>query len=85
MQQRTVASKKLKNDNEIDIKASLSWTRDKNITSEFKCFSVQQQEISTKYLIEDTATATTYYRVTINVDSAKILLKPFNMSLVAVP
>ena len=85
MQQRTVASKKLKNDNEIDIKASLSWTRDKNITSEFECFSVQQQEISTKYLIEDTATATTYYRVTINVDSAKIILKPLNMSLVAVP
>ena len=85
MQQRTVASKKLKNDNEIDIKASLSWTRDKNITSGFECFSVQQQEISTKYLIEDTATATTYYRVTINVDSAKILLKPLNMSLVAVP
>ena len=45
--------KKLKNDNEIDIKASLSWTRDKNITSEFKGYmvSVQEQEISTKYLI----------------------------------
>ena len=38
--------KKLKNDNEI-------WTRDKNITSEFEgyMFSVQEQEISTKYLI----------------------------------
>ena len=45
--------KKLKNDNEIDIKASLSWTRDKNITSEFEGYmvSVQEQEISTKYLI----------------------------------
>ena len=45
--------KRLKNDNEIDIKASLSWTRDKNITSEFEnyMFSVQEQEISTKYLI----------------------------------
>ena len=45
--------KKLKNDNEIDIKASLSWTRDKNITSEVKGYmvSVQEQEISTKYLI----------------------------------
>ena len=45
--------KKLKNDNEIDIKASLSWTRDKSITSEFEdyMFSVQEQEISTKYLI----------------------------------
>ena len=45
--------KKLKNNNEIDIKASLSWTRDKNITSEFKGYmvSVQEQEISTKYLI----------------------------------
>ena len=45
--------KKLKSDNEIDIKASLSWTRDKNIISEFEgyMFSVQEQEISTKYLI----------------------------------
>ena len=45
--------KKLKNDNEIDIKASLAWARDKNITSEFEgnMFSVQKQEISTKYLI----------------------------------
>ena len=45
--------KRLKNDNEIDIKASLSWTRDKSITSEFEdyMFSVQEQEISTKYLI----------------------------------
>ena len=45
--------KKLKNDNEIDIKASLSWMRDKNIIPEFEgyMFSVQEQEISTKYLI----------------------------------
>ena len=45
--------KKLKNDGEIDIKASLSWTLDKNISSEFEgyVFSVQEQEISTKYLI----------------------------------
>ena len=45
--------KKLKNDNEIDIKTSLSWSRDKYITSEFESymFSVQEQEISTKYLI----------------------------------
>ena len=45
--------KKLKNDNEINIKASLSWTRDKNITSvsEGYMFSVQELEISTKYLI----------------------------------
>ena len=45
--------KKLKNDNEVDIKADLSWARDKNITSEFEgyMFSAQEQEISTKYLI----------------------------------
>ena len=45
--------KKLRNDNEIDIKASLSWTRDKNITSEFEgyMFSLQEQESSVKYLI----------------------------------
>ena len=45
--------KKLKNDNESDIKASLCWTSDKNFASEFEgyMFSVQEQEISTKYLI----------------------------------
>ena len=45
--------KKISNDNQIDIKASLSWTRDKNITSEFEgyMFSAQEQEINTKYLI----------------------------------
>ena len=45
--------KKLKNDNEIDIKASLAWAREKNITSEFEgnMFFVQKQVISTKYLI----------------------------------
>ena len=44
--------KTLKNDNKIDIITSLSWTRDKNITSEFEryMFSVQEKEI-TKYLI----------------------------------
>ena len=47
--------KKLKNDNEIDIKASLAWAREKNITSEFEgnMFFVQKQEISTKYLINN--------------------------------
>ena len=45
--------KKLKNGNGIDIKASLCWTCDKNFASEFEgyMFSVQEQEISTKYLI----------------------------------
>ena len=39
--------KKLKNDNEIDIKASLPWVHVKNITSEFEgyLFLVQEQEL----------------------------------------
>ena len=45
--------KKIKSDNEMDIKAILSWTRNENIISEFDgyMFSVQEQEISTKCLI----------------------------------
>ena len=45
-------------------------------------FSVEKQEVSTKYLINKRYhDGKTYHNVTINVDSAKMLLKTFDVSL----